>query len=532
MGKYFRDWKALRKLRQRLIAALDEACAASSAGASASHIKMIASIIASNTAVMDAYEDGNPGYTPLHYACHDRRVSLATSSRRSENNNMNNNDNATIMTPESNTMPTSSSSSAAAGGVVGLEIIQLLVNGPSPHHKRSSAVMTEDYHQRNLPLHYACCSPQAQVGVLALLVEAYPLSIRIKNTLGATPLHCAIQGRAPLAVIQWLVQKYPAALHCLDVNGDAPLHTMACLKQPSTESSKVMEFLFHSCPQVASWINKNGDTPLHEACRRLVSLGGGDYANGPTNTAVIETILFLTAQCPLATLLRSWDDGLTPLERVIKLQHQHHHHDDVEDGNSFQIIRHALETATREATCALVDIMLHTKKIDFPPTLIASMAQQVKELFKTKTSALTVVEAETETASSETNTDRSLMMEDHRVLVLDASLRTNLDRHWTHELLRNHYYDLQQLLLSPSMSLSQGSAVNEERYKNGYQELLHGHILMNRAGRLYFVDDPENKSQGIAVLLSVIDSVDCLFQHLRENPILCCLLRSEKAGMR
>ena len=48
-----------------------------------------------------------------------------------------------------------------------------------------------------------------------------------------------------------------------------------------------------------------------------------------------------------------------------------------------------------------------------------------------------------------------------------------------------------------------------------------GLLDMNRAGRRYILIDPLNKAQGIDVLASAHDKLDCLFLHLLENPFLC-----------
>jgi len=57
--------------------------------------------------------------------------------------------------------------------------------------------------------------------------------------------------------------------------------------------------------------------------------------------------------------------------------------------------------------------------------------------------------------------------------------------------------------------------------KKRHYVLVDGIFHMNRAGRSYFQDDAGNKNLGVKVLLSVIDNLNCLFIHLRENPVLC-----------
>lgn len=44
---------------------------------------------------------------------------------------------------------------------------------------------------------------------------------------------------------------------------------------------------------------------------------------------------------------------------------------------------------------------------------------------------------------------------------------------------------------------------------------------LNAAGRRYILTDPCSKARGVSVLQKIVDSIDCLFTHLRENPGLC-----------
>ena len=44
---------------------------------------------------------------------------------------------------------------------------------------------------------------------------------------------------------------------------------------------------------------------------------------------------------------------------------------------------------------------------------------------------------------------------------------------------------------------------------------------LNKAGRRYLSEDSTSNSKCIAVLAKVKNDLDCLYYHLRENPILC-----------
>jgi hypothetical protein len=44
---------------------------------------------------------------------------------------------------------------------------------------------------------------------------------------------------------------------------------------------------------------------------------------------------------------------------------------------------------------------------------------------------------------------------------------------------------------------------------------------LNRSGRVYMEADASNQSEGLKVLGAVSEDLDCLYFHLRENPLLC-----------
>ena len=53
------------------------------------------------------------------------------------------------------------------------------------------------------------------------------------------------------------------------------------------------------------------------------------------------------------------------------------------------------------------------------------------------------------------------------------------------------------------------------------QKLIDALCRLNRQGRKYLATDASNKDKGVALLVSVSDDLNCLFYHMRENPILC-----------
>jgi hypothetical protein len=53
-----------------------------------------------------------------------------------------------------------------------------------------------------------------------------------------------------------------------------------------------------------------------------------------------------------------------------------------------------------------------------------------------------------------------------------------------------------------------------------FQNLICTLVNLNKTDRTYIQDDPWDKVKGVSVLNSSVDSVDCLFLHMYENPFL------------
>jgi hypothetical protein len=65
------------------------------------------------------------------------------------------------------------------------------------------------------------------------------------------------------------------------------------------------------------------------------------------------------------------------------------------------------------------------------------------------------------------------------------------------------------------------------KWNKDLQQRIQTQLKLNQAGRAYLTHDANNKHAAMDVLLQVIDSLDCLFWHLRENPLLCKTRASE-----
>jgi hypothetical protein len=50
---------------------------------------------------------------------------------------------------------------------------------------------------------------------------------------------------------------------------------------------------------------------------------------------------------------------------------------------------------------------------------------------------------------------------------------------------------------------------------------LHAILRLNKAGRLYLIQDGSSIPKGVKVLSAVSNDINCLFLHLLENPSLC-----------
>ncbi|GKY98978.1 hypothetical protein MPSEU_000853500 [Mayamaea pseudoterrestris] len=59
------------------------------------------------------------------------------------------------------------------------------------------------------------------------------------------------------------------------------------------------------------------------------------------------------------------------------------------------------------------------------------------------------------------------------------------------------------------------------RWDPNFERELEPSLRLNSAGRKYIALDPRNQHVGFCVLAQVNDSLDCLYIHLRENPLLC-----------
>jgi len=87
-------------------------------------------------------------------------------------------------------------------------------------------------------------------------------------------------------------------------------------------------------------------------------------------------------------------------------------------------------------------------------------------------------------------------------------------------------FEIDKSEYSDLMTMTTGAATTAD-YDAAYRKAVRTIecvAALNRSGRRYVVQYPNDVSRGVGVLSGVVDDVDCLFRHLREKPSLLMLL--------
>ena len=122
------------------------------------------------------------------------------------------------------------------------------------------------FSEGRMALHLAACS-SVTVEVMELILEHNTAALLTKDSMGNSPLHCAVKYHAPVPVITYLVNCNPPGRHrnqmlATNKSGQTPLH-IACSNNP-------MVILFTSPRfydiEVIKVKDKKGNLPLHLAC--------------------------------------------------------------------------------------------------------------------------------------------------------------------------------------------------------------------------------------------------------------------------
>lgn len=120
-----------------------------------------------------------------------------------------------------------------------------------------------------LPIHQACTKPDVPLYFIKLLIDAYPESIRMRDTASRhTVLHLALKSQATEDVIFYLLEKYPYSTKLQDCNGRVPLH-YAC---SNGASLAVVKSILSTCPESICATDIYFWTPLHVASRCSISV--------------------------------------------------------------------------------------------------------------------------------------------------------------------------------------------------------------------------------------------------------------------
>lgn len=149
-----------------------------------------------------------------------------------------------------------------------------------------------------LPLHEALVA-LAPVHVIKALVEAYPMSVREKeSSYDRLPLHCACRRNADPATLQYLTELFPGANLEPDALGRLPLHYVLS----NGSDIRLVKILLRADRSCCRGVDLKGWTPLHVAC----SMG-----------ASMEVISELLAEYPEAVILKT-RKGSTPYKVLPK----------------------------------------------------------------------------------------------------------------------------------------------------------------------------------------------------------------------
>ena len=130
-----------------------------------------------------------------------------------------------------------------------LGIIQLLIDA-APDSVRS---MTN---YGNMPLHHLCCNSKldetAAIEILKLLIEKCPEAVRHENNGGALPIHFASMRRS-YEFCRVLIETYPGSEHIANNDDALPLH-LACGKN----TVDTVEYLYRIYPAAINHATTDG----------------------------------------------------------------------------------------------------------------------------------------------------------------------------------------------------------------------------------------------------------------------------------
>jgi ankyrin repeat protein len=249
----------------------------------------------------------------------------------------------------------------------------------------------------------------------------------------------------------------------------------------------IIHLLLNRGPQAARMKDFHSSYPLHHMYRRDLRIQSQIYSLYPeaihkldkfgrtplhcaciSPDPTVEEMRFLVERSIGCIILDTDDD--TPYDIALSCS--------LEETEK-QVVLDYMAMATKDTVCAMIEAILHPKTIA-PLAVI----QHMRVIITTLLPANVTIDS----------------MSNQRLLQL---IRPLLNPVTIKTLLRNDH--LQRLH-------------KEDEY---YQMWICSLQWMNKTNRYYYKNDPFDKLAGIHVLDSVANTVECMFLHLQENPMLC-----------
>lgn len=134
-------------------------------------------------------------------------------------------------------------------------------------------IRKRDPHSGCLPIHIACLNIHSiDSGLLVILLDAWPDSIKEPDATGYLPIHKALMANPintqppNLDNITMIVEAYPEGIHKPNRRGEYPLHCAVQAKRPFSE---IVDLLIElGGKRICDVQDKYGHTPLHNAVTR------------------------------------------------------------------------------------------------------------------------------------------------------------------------------------------------------------------------------------------------------------------------
>jgi hypothetical protein len=135
----------------------------------------------------------------------------------------------------------------------------------APEQVQSKTIVNLDgQNTEAYPLHYLCKKRNVPPALVELIIDACKEASRTPDAeLHSLPIHIACEHDASVGVLDVLIRAYPEGLTITDADGNLPIH-YAC----SLESCESALYLLKACPESVMTKNKKGQTPLHLASSR------------------------------------------------------------------------------------------------------------------------------------------------------------------------------------------------------------------------------------------------------------------------